>query len=327
MDIWCLINKIIGRVFVVYCLIRQISWDIRTKIKMEHAGSPEVDYILKGKAMTRILGSVVLSLSVFCIPTISFAAEDPPVCVFKGMGLHNTQVGSGDFFYGEVTEFSGAPGDVLGKWTHRLPTGEVMIGDPNWMFCRPNGSRLIDFSGPATFNGVPGYIFLASIQDRTDYDGALLQTVTATRTSRPTEWQDGVVAIEGEAAVKIPETLNVVAGYANHGWATLTFIRSASEDRVVCRYRANGDTFTLKKCTGEDPGTLQVEANCFVAVREMTLHVQNVQPNLLIRVEVELPVASPIVPDTYQLRLFDPSLVEVYMVDQNLISGDLKGDF
>ncbi len=278
--------------------------------------------------MKKLLVSCVLLLSVLCLTSVGFALEEGELCTFKGMGAFPAE----DYFYGEVLQFTDR--SVVGTWVHRLPTGELIIGEPDFMFCRPNGSSLVDFSGPATFDGRPDHSFILSVQDRAFGNGGggvdlvTIESLTASRTPSPTTWEDGVLAVNETALVRIPDTLEIVTDDVHKGWAHLTFVRPTSHDRVTCRYRAKGGIFEFKKCTGEAPGTLPVEPNCVIAVEDMTLHLQQVTPNVPATIQVDLEVQTPPAgTDTYQITLFDPNGAEVYSTVDDLASGFLHGEF
>ncbi|MCA9473277.1 MAG: hypothetical protein MRJ96_14440 [Nitrospirales bacterium] len=250
-----------------------------------------------------------------------WALNEGELCTLKGIGT----VPPGDFYYGDVVQFTDH--SIVGTWIHRLPTGERIVGEPDFMFCRPNGSRLIDLAGPATFNGENGYSFILAVHDRGWNQGfGITHTLTASRTPSPSTSEDGVLPFE-RPLVRIPESIQIVDGTISDGWAHLSFDRLSSHDRVTCRYRTNGTIFELKKCTGEKLDSPPVEANCIVQAVDLRLHLQEIKPNVPATIQVDLQVTPNYAVDTYQLLLFDPTGGQIYTVYDDQDTGDLNGEF
>ena len=271
--------------------------------------------------MKRIILSLIGFVVVLGLTNPIFATgTSDPICTLQGLG----RLPDGDLFSGQLTQSSA--NNIVGVWKHRIPTGQIVLIHPDQLVCRPNGSQLVDILGPATVDGQQGFSAFVAIQDRPIGDPET-QLLTASRRFYPSQVEDGTLDFDGQAAVTIPTSLQVVEGYAKFGIAKLIMVRSASEDRVVCRYRPIGNTFRLIKCIGEAPGTLPVKGDEIVMARGMTLHVGHVFPKHAIKVEVGIQVAPPLLPDTYQIVVLDSNNTEVYSADADLVSGDLFSEF
>lgn len=266
-------------------------------------------------------------------------------CVVRGAGA----LASGDELAGEVR---GGDLGASGTWSH---AGEAVVGEAQWIVCRINGALLADFGGAATVEGRSGYTFRVGVQDfGPPADGELLegatevQTVVASRTYRPTRWEDGEVRIEHLARVTIPSSLPVSVGNAGNQWAWLTFERHGSEDVVSCRYRGAASTpnpsapaelaaglrYELERCTGTADGALPIRGGDRVEVRWMRLRVQTGAHLLPTREcpRTEVTLALEVTPlldagpirDRYRLAVWDDATGErVVLRDGELASGDL----
>ncbi|HEY8535566.1 MAG TPA: hypothetical protein VIL25_03920, partial [Vicinamibacterales bacterium] len=211
---------------------------------------------------------------------------ETPNCDVSGLGM----LPDGDVFAGSV---HGSDSSGSGSWVH-IVEHDVIQASPTFVFCRINGAVQADFAGEARVNGRTGYEFRVHVEDVGDPEPGRLtpgtpeiQTVSATRYYRPTRWEDGTLRIDERALVTIPHELPVTVGNAGNMWAWITIERSETFDTVVCRYRggassplpcdpadlAAGSRYVFDRCTGELPGTDEVEAGDTVDVRSLTLHV------------------------------------------------------
>lgn len=165
-----------------------------------------------------------------------------PQCSVGGMGT----MPSGDGVFGDVRDEGSGP---FGAWSHATDAGDALVGEPDWLECRINGSRVGNFSGVGTWNGDPGYTFRVQVQDRGTAPEPMrvpgtaeTLTLDGTRYYRPTSWDDGRVEYTDGAAVVIPETMPVVEGNAGNGRTTLTFTLHETGERVRCDYRGGART-------------------------------------------------------------------------------------
>ncbi len=276
-----------------------------------------VGKVVRGVVVTAWLGAGVAPV----------AAQTNECTISGAAGLSG-----GDFVTGEIT---GSLTGATGTWMHDPPgEDELVITSIDHVFCTHDGDFVGDFSGSATWNGEGGYVYFATVDDARGFT-TITETLTATHTVTPSEWNDGTILLDEEATVVIPETLEVTDGYASQGWAWLTMTRVGSEDRVVCRYRANGDTFDLQRCTGEAEGTAQVEAGSTVQVSELTLHVQNTVPQAELTLQASLEVTRPeptSVPDSMSAIVCVPNDIGsecepgtiVFQVSATVVTGDLE---
>lgn len=156
----------------------------------------------------------------------------------------------GEGVTGSVRDEGTAPG---GTW-QSATTGDALVGTPDWLQCRVNGSTVADFTGTGSWNGAPGYTFRVHVQDR-GTPGAPVRveappttvTLEATHTYTPSRWTDGSVTWDAGAYATIPDTLPVTVGNAANQWAWITFAPdpggSASLTYPVrCRYRGGART-------------------------------------------------------------------------------------
>lgn len=258
-------------------------------------------------------------------------------CEISGAGVL-----AGEAFSGAAR---GSDTGARGSWTHEGADG-VVLGEAEWILCRINGAMLGDFGGPATIDGRAGYTFRVGVQDFEEASETTeTQTVRASRTYRPSRWEDGELTIDEQALVTIPSSLPVVEGNAGNQWAWLTFERADTADVVTCRYRggasrpnpilpvdvAAGLSYELQRCTGEEPGSPEVSAGDRVAVRWMRLHVHSgahFHPHPwcpVTTVSVDLQVTTgPVTRDRYRIGVWDDATGErVFFRDGELTSGDL----
>jgi hypothetical protein len=242
-----------------------------------------------------------------------------------------------------------------GAWMHVSTADGVVLGDAEWILCRVNGAVLGDFGGSARIDGRSGYTFRVGVQDfgapspGTWVEGpSETQTVVASRTYRPTRWEDGEATIADRALVTVPEALPVTVGNAGNQWAWLTFQRAETFDVVTCRYRggasvpnpvraddiAAGQRYVFERCTGELPGTSEVEAGDRVNVRWTRLRVQTgahffptrdaARTEVAVDLEVTPLLRSAPVRDRYRLAVWDDATGErVLFRDGELAAGDL----
>lgn len=275
-------------------------------------------------------------------------------CEISGLGLLPT----GDFFAGDAR---GGDTGASGSWTH-VGDSRVAFGTPEWILCRINGATLGDFGGPATFDGAGGYTFRVHVQDFGDprppdwVEGTPeVQTIGATRWYRPSRWEDGAVSIDERAIVTIPSELPVTVGGASNQWAWLTFQRSETFERVVCRYRGDdgphcrdgstgGARYVLERCTGDDEGehdgdvsSGSVGAGDRVDVASMTLHVQSgdhslpsrwsAQTTVTVDLEVTPLIRHDATRDYYRFAVWDDATGEqIYLREGALATGNLRVD-
>ncbi len=160
---------------------------------------------------------------------------------------------SGEAITGNIRDTGTAP---TGSWQSSA-TGSSLVGTPNWLQCRVNGSTVADFTGTGTWNGAPGYTFRVHVQDRgtpgapTRVEGPpTTATIVATRNYSPTRWTDGTASWAAGAYATVPNTLPVTVGNAANQWAWVTFAPdpggAASLGYAVrCRYRGGA--------RGQDP--------------------------------------------------------------------------
>lgn len=257
----------------------------------------------------------------------------------------------GDFLAGTVR---GGDTGATGSWAH-VADRDVVIADPDWIFCRINGSVQGDFGGTARINRRSGYTYRVHVQDVGDPGPPTLtpgtpsiQTVSATRRYRPTRWEDGSLTIEDRALVTIPSELPVTVGNAGNQWAWITFRRSETFDTVVCRYRGGahnpnpctpedltaGESYVFDRCTGELEGTPEVEAGDVVDVRSMTVHVQTGAHFLPTRDAAQTTITvdfevTPLVPETrrdfYRIAVWeDATGTQVLFREGELAIGNLR---
>jgi hypothetical protein len=95
-------------------------------------------------------------------------AEDVANCKLSASG----QTGAGDTFAGEAKVTGGF---VTGNWNQRTPSGDVVVGTITFLHCRRDGGggpgappaepNIAEIEGTATFNGVGGYEFAATLHD------------------------------------------------------------------------------------------------------------------------------------------------------------------
>ncbi len=148
---------------------------------------------------------------------------------------------------GSIRDEGTAPG---GTW--QSSTSDSLVGTPDWLECRVNGSTVADFTGTGTWNGTPGYSFRVHVQDR-GAPGAPARVeqppttaeIVATRTYSPPRATDGVASWDAGAYATIPESLPVTVGNAGNGWAWVTFApdpggTASLAYAVRCRYRGAG---------------------------------------------------------------------------------------
>jgi hypothetical protein len=270
--------------------------------------------------------------------TSGAALLETHLCEVAGTGT----LEEGDFVAGSAR---GTPAGITGRWMH--DGANVVIGDATNIFCSINGVTLGDVWGPATYNGESGYRFRVHVQDF-DNDHAreaYLETLTATRFYRPTEWEDGVLEIDDYATVTIPDELPVVVGNAANQWATLTFDRLDRGDTVTCRYRGGscgypgtpeeieaGASYVFERCTGDDHG--EVVAGDAVDVTSMTLRVQSgahelptredAQTTVAVELEVHRPDELPQPTDFYRIVVQDAAGQRVLTREGHLAEGDLS---
>lgn len=266
-------------------------------------------------------------------------------CEIEGFAL----LDGGDLVIGRAR---GGDSAVDGRWLH-LGDGHVMTADPQRITCRLNGRTIGELDGEAQLDGTPGYTFRVFIEDHGEpgpppvVEGTPeVRTLTATRTYRPSRWEDD--GIEERARVTIPAQLPVTVGNAGNQWAWLTFQRHGTFDVVVCRYRggaptpvprtpadlAAGERYHLQRCTGEWHGTDPVDAGSVVDARWLRLHVQtgaHFEPSFRgarTTVEVDLDV-TPFVEleplrDRYRMEVRDAAGTRVYARNGEVAVGDLR---
>ena len=258
-------------------------------------------------------------------------------CQVDGLGtLPGGDVGSGLVRGGDT--------GATGAWRHDSPTHGVILATPDWILCRINGATLADFAGDAEVDGVGGYTYRVSVQDRGDGGDDVLvegapgtETLRASRFHRPTRFIDATLAIAGDAArVTIPASLPVVVGAPGNGMAVLSFTREDTGDTISCRYHGNGrrgrggDAYELRHCVGLH-GMPPVVAGDAVDVVAMSLRVQNsdsTSPGCTI--ETTVSVELDVVPlsyesperDVYRIAVFAPDGSDFLDVGGTLASGD-----
>jgi hypothetical protein len=260
-------------------------------------------------------------------------------CEVRGDAL----LSMGDFAEGDV---AGRATGVGGDWIHAALEGGVLAGEPDFIFCRINGSTIGDVSGPAYWNGHNHHTFQVHVQDRgvpmppTPVVGTTeTRTIRATRRTAPTSFEDGVldVGAGGAMRVTLPSTLPVVAGNAGTGLAYINFTRDARNARgetVICRYRGSsrGTRYTFDRCTGS-MAACALRAGDQVDVRELTVRVESAASTgcrsrpTTTTVQVDLTVAplTFIVPlrDFYSIYVHNAEGEVVHTAEGNLIGGDL----
>ncbi len=189
---------------------------------------------------------ITLVLLAGCVPDgdVSGSSADLVVtsrCEVAGLGV----LPSGDLGAGRI---DGGDTGATGDWLHISVTEGIVLATPDWVLCRINGATLGDFGGSATMNGVSGFTYRVSVQDRgTPGDRTIVpgtptvETVTATQRYRPVSWTDGALPIRADwARVTIPAELPVTSGVPGRGYAEVVFTRADTLDTVRCEYRGNG---------------------------------------------------------------------------------------
>lgn len=291
-----------------------------------------------------VISGLVLALAGCAADDVGGAGEALVLtsnCTIDGAGV----LPSGDLVGGTA---HGTDTTVDGRWAHVSPNG-LMLGEPDFVFCRINGSTIGTFSGSATWNREPGYHFDIQVQDRgepTTLRVALpteVRTLTASILFRPTRWEDGELELDGVARVEIPAELPVVEGNAGNQWAWLTFQRADTYDVVRCRYRGGassanprgrtdeerGRRYLFDRCTGQWPGSPPIQAGDEVDVLTMELHLQSAARSCSDRVTVSVdlnvtPLETQTHRDYYRLLLTDPAGNAVIDTYGDLESGDLR---
>jgi hypothetical protein len=282
-------------------------------------------------------------------------ADDPAECDCGELdeddseGFFSRACGT-DFFAGRVR---GGDIGASGSWVH-LSTDAIVLASADHIFCRINGATLGDFGGPAVLNGEDGYTYRVHVQDFGDPSvmrfapmESAAQTLSATRTYRPSRWTDGELDVTGDSArVTIPSSLPVTTGNAGNHAAWLTFQRAGTYDVVTCRYRggasrsnpedaadiAAGLTYEFERCTGER--RTEAEAGTEEDVLWMSLHVQSGSNRFPSRdaaettVSLDLDVVQleelPVRRDFYRLQVFDNETGErVVLREGDVDVGDL----
>lgn len=273
-------------------------------------------------------------------------------CEVYGAGA----LASGDTLDGDIRDASGTP---VGSWEHTTSALDRLVGDPDTLLCRINGSNVADVSGTGTWNGVAGHQFRLHVQDRGDpTDPDIVpgtpesQTLSGTRRYSPSRWADGELTFPLGAIATIPATMPVTEGNAGNHWTWLTFVLAGDFEPVRCMYRggasranptspadiARGLTVSLARCErldgdddwSNDP-TLVAGSELEVASIELHVHqgsnrfpsrrcpVTTVSAILDITPLVEIAPEA----DYYRLLVWDPSGAVVHFADGDLVSGDL----
>lgn len=288
---------------------------------------------MHGNTIIRFLVGVCLLGAVSSQPAGATLETDK--CRILGSGA----IPDGDTFDGDVT---GVEEAFSGGWNHLTPAGGMIAGGaPDLVSCRINGALVATVTGPAAVDGMDGYRYRLSAQDRSDerlVEGTPeTQVLVATRGYRPKVIEDDSLEIDRRAIVTIPAALRIVEGGGSNHWATLSFDRHETGDVVTCRYRSDlsGQRMDLAVCTGGRFGGSAVEAGDHVEVTSMTLHVvaagsdELSAPGARTTVEASVDV-TPLVrsdPDRYRIVIVsetESGIELIYEAEGPVIRGDIE---
>ncbi|MDQ3035007.1 MAG: hypothetical protein M3Y87_21550 [Myxococcota bacterium] len=274
-------------------------------------------------------------------------------CQVRGIGA----LASGDAMLGSIRDESGTP---VGAWSHTTSSFDHLVGEPDSLVCRINGSTVADVDGVGTWNGAAGHFFRLHVQDRGEpglperVPGATeTRTLAATRTYSPSRWTDGALTFAIGATVAIPASMPVTVGNAGNQWTWLTFVRAETFEPVRCMYRGgasmanprdaadieDGRTVSLARCQRFGFGTGWESDPALVAGTELEvaaieLHVQHgssrfpsragAETTVSVDLEVTPYVLRPRETDYYRIAVWDPAGTLVHFVDGDLVAGDLE---
>lgn len=308
----------------------------------------------RGSSVVRVVLFAAAIITAGCTQDVGVAEEAlgtiPEQCQIRGLGL----LENADFTLGDMR---GNAETGTGSWAHISSEEGFVQAFPDSVTCRMNGVGIGEAWGSALVDGATGYQYRLIVEDRRDPSDAggeevegppEVQTLTASRTYRPSRWYDDHLDVDGRAVVTIPATIPVTEGNAGKGWTWLTFMRD-SFDVVKCKYRGGaptphprtpaelsaGEQYVFDRCVGERPGTDPVEAGSRVEVYWMSLHVHTGSDRLptcddaRTTVSVDLDV-SPIVViepprDRLLLVVFEEGTgVELFRRDADMLIGDLQ---
>lgn len=255
--------------------------------------------------------------------------------------------GSGTLPSGDSLAGSVVGGDVgaTGSWTHVSLADGTILATPDWILCRINGSTLADFGGSATIDGVSGFTYRVSVQDRgvrgepTLTAGArTIETLSASVDYRPTTFTDGSLTIGDATRLTIPAALPVTEGAPGTGWAVLTILEEGASESVRCRYRGNGssarggDRYEFRHCVGDGttlaPGDEVDATSATLRVQSGDSHSDGCRSRTVVMVDLETEPLTWIIPrgDFYRIAVFDsrdPAEPRIILSEGDLDSGDL----
>lgn len=237
-----------------------------------------------------------------------------PDCEVRGSGVFP----SGERFEGSASTV----GTIYSiEWEHTGPGVEFRTDVVDAVNCFLNGGiiAVLDGFGTGTLNGVPGYIYSIFAEDRRELLRPAV-TLSASRTSPPTLFQDGEATFDPPRELTIPATVEVTGGLPGNGWTRLYI------DDVRCDYQGNGTAYDFVRCPGRPdlgPGATLAAANARLRVRTPGDGGDD-EPVIAVRATLAPALYDSGAPDIYSLTVYDPFGNILYDFGVNMLDG--QGD-